>query len=365
VDSCFLHAVLLLEGNILSVQGVDTVNHALDKFNLGVTQTMLVGDIISATSLATRFTAGTTGLDLEFFTSDLKGFETFLGPAGQVNVDGSPHAGAKVGRAGVDIAVFGIKHEFLAALSLDGVTDSLDTAGKTFEDAPDITAHLHRDDPELILLINPDEEGLFSVVEDTATFGPVALHTSNREVSITRHEEEVVIDELLADLLVHASQREVVTSEVTSELAEGALHEVFNTDALILGDAGGETESVNAATDADPDGVNGNFSIDVALDLLNVHVGGVDGISSDAMVFLDDGIEDISEVLVRVPITGVDTAVLVVKVDSACNGLCKGETGGGGLVSSEFIPFFLGDMLGHQGVCALNIGERFGHFVFD
>lgn len=349
--------MLLLELNILSVQGVDTVNHALDKFNLGVSETVLVGDIISVTSLATRFTAGTPRLDLEFFTPLLEGFKTFLGPTGQVNVDGGSHASTKVGWAGVDVAVLGIKHEVLAGFSLDGIADSLDTAGKAFEDTSDITALLHGDDPKLIFLIDPDEESLFSIVVDTTTFGPVALHTGNLKVAITRHEEEVVINELLADLLVHASQGEVVTSKITSELAEGALHQVLNTNALILGDAWGKTEAIDGATYTDSDGVDGDFWVDVALDLLNIHVGCVDGIGGDTVVFLDDWVEDILEVLVGIPVTSIDTAVLVIELDSAGNGLAESEARGGGLVGTKFIPLFLGDVLGNQGVSRLNVWE--------
>ena len=44
-----LQSVLLLELKVLLVEGVDTVNHGLDKLNLRVTQTMLVGDVISGT----------------------------------------------------------------------------------------------------------------------------------------------------------------------------------------------------------------------------------------------------------------------------------------------------------------------------
>ena len=83
--------------------------------------------------------------------------------------------------------------------------------GETLEDTLDITALLHGNDTELILLIDPDKEGLVVVVENTTAFGPVALHTGNLQVGVTRHEEEMVIDELLADLLVHAGQGVVVT----------------------------------------------------------------------------------------------------------------------------------------------------------
>ena len=41
-----LQAVLLLELNVLLVEGVDTVNHDLDQLHLGVAETVLVGDVV-------------------------------------------------------------------------------------------------------------------------------------------------------------------------------------------------------------------------------------------------------------------------------------------------------------------------------
>ena len=38
--------MLLLELEVLLVEGVDTVNHALDELNLGVAQAVLVGDVV-------------------------------------------------------------------------------------------------------------------------------------------------------------------------------------------------------------------------------------------------------------------------------------------------------------------------------
>ena len=126
MDVGCLHAVLLLELQVLLVQGVDTVNHGLDKLDLGVSQSVLVGDVISVSGLATRLTAGATGLDGELLAPLLQGWETFLGPAGQVNVDRGPHASAQVGGAGVDVAELLRQLEVLARLSLDAFLDSLD-----------------------------------------------------------------------------------------------------------------------------------------------------------------------------------------------------------------------------------------------
>jgi len=357
-----LHAVLLLEFQVLLVQSVDTVNHGLDKLDLGVSQSVLVGDVISVSGLATRFTTGATGLDSEFLAPLLQSWETLLGPSGEVNVDRGPHASTQVGGAGVDVAELLRQLEVLARLSLDTVLDSLDATGQPLEDTLDITTLLHGDDTSLILLIDPDQEGLSLVVEDATALGPVTLHTSNLQVGVTRHEEEVVIDKLLADLLVHASEWVVGTSQVTLEPLQGSGDQLLNTNTLLLGDSGGQTESLDGAADTDPDGVDGDLRVDVAVDLGGVHVGNVLEVSWEAVVLADERVEDISEVDVGVLVTGIDTAVLVVELNSAGNGLGKGEARGLGDNATELVPLLLGHVLGNQAVGGLDVGEFTGHF---
>jgi len=357
-----LHAVLLLEFQVLLVQSVDTVNHGLDKLDLGVSQSVLVGDVISVSGLATRFTTGATGLDSEFLAPLLQSWETLLGPSGEVNVDRGPHASTQVGGAGVDVAELLRQLEVLARLSLDTVLDSLDATGQPLEDTLDVTTLLHGDDTSLILLIDPDQEGLSLVVEDATALGPVTLHTSNLQVGVTRHEEEVVIDKLLADLLVHASEWVVGTSQVTLEPLQGSGDQLLNTNTLLLGDSGGQTESLDGAADTDPDGVDGDLRVDVAVDLGGVHVGNVLEVSWEAVVLADERVEDISEVDVGVLVTGIDTAVLVVELNSAGNGLGKGEARGLGDKATELVPLLLGHVLGNQAVGGLDVGEFTGHF---
>ena len=84
--------------------------------------------------------------------------------------------------------------------------------------------------------------------------------------------------------------------------------------------------------------------------------------------------------LVRVPVPGVDTAVLVIKLHSAGDSLAEGEacntqiqlsssvahvttflTRSLGLGSAQLGPEWLRHMLGHQGVLGLDLGEGVGH----
>merc|ERR1719284_1696386 len=82
---------------------------------------------------------------------------------------------------------------------------------------------------------------LGSVVEDAAALWPIALHSGDSEVGVSRHEEEVVVNKLLAHLLVHPSQRVVGAGKVPGQLGQGVLHQALNCQPLLLGDTRGET----------------------------------------------------------------------------------------------------------------------------
>ena len=206
--------------------------------------------------MAARLSAGTTGLEVELFAPGLQLVNAVLGPAGQVNVDGGTHASSQVGGAGVDVAELLGVLEVLARFSLDGFTNSGDTLGEPLEDSLDVTSLLHGDDTELILLIDPDQEGLGIIVEDTTALRPVTLHTGNLQVGIARHEEEMVINQLLAGALIHASQGVVFAGKIARELGKGVLHQSLNVDTLLLGDAGGKAETLDGTSDTDPAKVN-------------------------------------------------------------------------------------------------------------
>merc|ERR1712012_1519320 len=136
---------ILLELFVLIPELVHTINHLLDQLDLRVSEPVLVGDVVGVSGLATRFTTGATGLQVKLLATSLELVDAVLGPAGQVDVDGGPHASAKVGGAGVDVTVLLIQTEVLARLSLDRVLDSLDTLGQSAEHFPDISTLLHRD----------------------------------------------------------------------------------------------------------------------------------------------------------------------------------------------------------------------------
>merc|ERR1712012_423143 len=341
---------ILLELFVLIPELVHTVDHLLDQLNLRVSEPVLVGDVVGVSGLATRFTTGTTRLQVKLLATSLELVDAVLGPAGQVNVDGGPHASAQVGGAGVDVAVLLIQAKVHARLSLD-------TLGQSAEHFPDISTLLHGDNTELVLLVDPDKEGLLGVVEDTTSLRPVTLHTGNSKVPVARDEEEVVVNELLTDLLVHSGQRVVVTSKVRGEALDCVDHQLLDSNTLVLGDSGGQTKAIDGTANTDSARVNGDIRVDIALNLADVHVRGVPCRGTDSVVLLDQGVKDWGEVLVRIPVTSVDAAVLVVELDCAGNGLGKSESGGLGGDVLQLVPLVLGDVLGNKGVLGSNEGE--------
>merc|ERR1719320_971124 len=203
------------------------------------------------------------GLDSELLTASLELVNRLLGPAREVNMDGGTHTSTKIGWAGVDVSILFRQSEVLATLSLDRVSNSLDSTSKTSKDTLYITSLLHGDDSRLVLLIDPEKEGLGSVVEYSMALGPVTLHTSNSEVTVSTDEEEVIINKLLTNSFIHTSEGIVASSKIIGELAKGTAHQLLNINTLLLGDSGGETESINAATNTDTGGVDWSSGINV------------------------------------------------------------------------------------------------------
>jgi len=353
-------AVLLLELKILLVESVDSINHGLDKLNLRVAKTVLVGDIVGDASLATGLSTGSTGLQGKGLATLLQGVDSLLGPAGQVDVHRGAHASSQVGGARVQVSVLGVEHELLARLGLNRVSDGVDSTSKTLKDSLDIPTLLHGDDPKLILLVDPDQEALGLIVEDSTALGPLPLHAGGDQVLVSGDKKEVVINQLLANGLLHALEGVVVSLQVSAQLGESGLHQSLNSKPLLLGDSGGKTKAVDATAHTNTGGLDRGIGVDVSLDLGDIHVGSMLEVSLESMVLKDDGLEDSLEVLVGVSISGVDSAVLVIEVDSASNGLGQSESRGLGGDASQLGPLVSGDMLGHQGVGGLDVGERSG-----
>merc|ERR1712088_927164 len=108
-------------------------------------------------------------------------------------------------------------------------------------------------------------------MENTATFGPVSLHTSSNQIFVTRNEKEMVIDQL-----------------------------------LIASNSGGKAETFNASAHTNSGTVNWCGWVDISDNFGMIHVGCMFETLGKSMVFHDEGVKDISKDLVGVLITSID-----------------------------------------------------------
>ena len=167
---------------------------------------------------------------------------------------------------------------------------------------------------------------------DASALRPVSLHAGSDQVLVPGDKEEMIVNQLLPDSLIHAGEGKVGTGQVGLELGKSVDHQLLLLKTLLLGDAGGEAKALNAASHADPDRLDRDVFVNVALDLINIHVAGVGGISANAMVLLDQRVKDLGEVLVGVLIPSIDAAVLIIELDGAGDCLGEGEPRCGRLV---------------------------------
>jgi len=58
-------------------------------------------------------------------------------------------------------------------------------AWESIKNSMDVGALLHGDNTELIFFVNPDEESLFFVVENTSAVGPVSIEASYFEETVS------------------------------------------------------------------------------------------------------------------------------------------------------------------------------------
>ncbi len=94
-------------------------------------------------------------------------------------MDWGSQGGSEVGGARCDVAEVTVPEEIKVTLEVKART------GESVEDGVDVTTWLHGDDSQLILLINPDEEGFGIIVEDTSAFGPFTVKTASLQESVS------------------------------------------------------------------------------------------------------------------------------------------------------------------------------------
>lgn len=247
VENCSLSwGIFLLAKGFLGLNhGLDTAVHVLDEGSLSLSESLSVGDVKGSVSGFGVFSVDTTNLDVVFLGDSLKSL-LVLGQVWQADVDGSSHGSAEVGWARSD------ETEMVVMGELGNTFELVDSAAKSVKDALNVCTWLHGDDSELILLIDPHEEGLVVVVEDTSAVGPVTVQVASIQETISLLEEEMVGDELFLVSLAHGVEWVELTSEIAFETFAALGDSVHNFVTLFIGDTWSECvgSKVTANTDS-------------------------------------------------------------------------------------------------------------------
>ena len=170
----------LLGGHEFLLSGdhsLDTVVHVLHKVLFGAAEAAAVRDVVGAVVGLGVLTVDTADLDVVLVSDSLEGLHV-LGELGELDVDGGAKGGTEVGGAGGDVT------EVLVVGELDDLLDGGGTTREALEDLAEVGTLLHGDDAELVLLVDPDQEGLVSVVEDTTAVGPVTVQTAGLKEAV-------------------------------------------------------------------------------------------------------------------------------------------------------------------------------------
>ena len=166
------------QGLLLLHECLDTVDHVLDELLLGLTESSPVGDIEDTIIGLGVLTVDTSDLDFVLVGNSIESI-LVLHQLWKVDVDGGSHGGTEVGWARGDVTEMVIVGEFANSLDVFG------GRAESGEHLSDVGTLLHRDNSELILLVDPDKESLGLIVENTSAGWPVPIETARLEESVS------------------------------------------------------------------------------------------------------------------------------------------------------------------------------------
>lgn len=322
----------------------DAIVHLLDGIEFGETHATLVGDVVDTALSLGVLAAGAAHLQV-VLGGDLLQLGLVGGQLGDLDVHRGADGGAQVGGAE------GQEAETVIVAEGHTLLDLVDGSHQTLVDLAQVTALLHGDDAEVILLVAPDQEGLGIIVVDATTAGPVAASVGGLQEAIALLEQEVVVDQLLLDGLLHASQRVELALKLALESGEGGANLGLHLLVLGLGQAGVERVSLHgaAATHASGDHVLvGGINVTEGGNISEVGGRVLVGLLEATMVVLDDGVEQVGEHCVGLGIGGVDAHTGVVVLQARLDNIQQGRLEGGGHLVLQVVEDLLGQVLLQQ-----------------
>jgi hypothetical protein len=305
-----------------SDHGFNSIVHVLDKLDFVSSESSEVGDIEDTVVSFGVLSVDTSDLYVIFVSDGLVEF-LVVHQFWQVDVNRSSETSSHVGWAGGNVSEMLVIGEFCFLLNLVG------TISKSSENLLDVGTLLHGDNSELILFVNPNEEGFGIVVEDTSSLWPVSLESSRLKIFVSSLEKEVIGDQLLSVGVRHVTERVVFTFKVTLEFTEGGDDKLL--DFLSLGSGNVGTEWIGSQVSGNSDSSRVDHLVLVswegwAVKGVIVHGGDMFVRWLVAVIGLDDFVEEWGKGVVGVVRSSINTDTGVSPFRSGEDGLSEGET---------------------------------------
>ena len=140
---------------------LDSIDHVLNEVLFGSSQSSSVGDVEDTVIGLGVLAMDTSDLDM-VLGGDLLELFLLLHQLWKLDMDGGSEGGSEIGWARGDVTKMGIVRELADGLDVGG------SSAESVENFEDTSSWLHGDDSQLILFVDPDEESLGVVVEDTS-----------------------------------------------------------------------------------------------------------------------------------------------------------------------------------------------------
>jgi len=237
---------LLLKFLLHFDEETDTISHEGQKLELGEAQPISVGHIKYSSNSCGVNSTGSALLETQEM-HDLVETLLILSEVRDLDVNASTQTGAQVRGAGQHVTQMLVPHELLTFI-LHGIFKACEALTEAAEHFLDVATLLHGDDSQMILLVNPNQEGLVIVVPDTTSIRPITGHTSTAQQGGDRLvEEEMVVDELFLFLICHLAQGVVLSLELSIKTSEDLSRDLLNFTTLSPRTIWRQAQTTNAA----------------------------------------------------------------------------------------------------------------------
>ena len=182
--------------------------------------------------------------------------------------------------------------------------------GQSSEDSQNICSLLHGNNSQLIFLIDPDEESLGVIMENTSSSRPLSIETGSLKESVALFEKEMVINKLLLISFGHGCKRVVSTLKFPFKFVQSGHNIIFYVISLTFRNSWSQREIGEVSSNSDTGRDNIAFLVFSefwAVQFGVIHVANVAVILSVSMVVLDDLVKKIIETVVSIMTSSVNT----------------------------------------------------------